>query len=246
MLPLDDLLVFDLSRVLSGPFCSMQLADFLKRLNTVFVPATVLMQIDVGLDGYVPTVPAGLPNKPATVPDETAILFWDSQQTYTDGFETLAVRTYTLTHAAVYAPGSRADFPNSFAGRLDQDQPYYLLDQPADWMHGHVSHFLGGRPTTTSPDAFRAGAASAVADLAKAGGLMGAIVCAGADYLAAWTLTPDAPAGQLDGLAKVTDWSQVFAAEPTHIPAGLWQQWAGLSIQSGDCLNMQFTRRWEN
>ena len=28
MLPLDDLLVFDLSRVLSGPYCSMQLADF--------------------------------------------------------------------------------------------------------------------------------------------------------------------------------------------------------------------------
>src|SRR5689334_11982005 len=28
MLPLDDLLVFDLSRVLSGPYCSMYLADF--------------------------------------------------------------------------------------------------------------------------------------------------------------------------------------------------------------------------
>src|SRR5881628_1797216 len=28
MLPLDDLVVFDLSRVLSGPFCSMYLADF--------------------------------------------------------------------------------------------------------------------------------------------------------------------------------------------------------------------------
>src|SRR5262245_20235747 len=28
MLPLDDLLVFDLSRILSGPYCSMYLADF--------------------------------------------------------------------------------------------------------------------------------------------------------------------------------------------------------------------------
>src|SRR3954447_23950164 len=28
MLPLDDIVVFDLSRVLSGPFCSMYLADF--------------------------------------------------------------------------------------------------------------------------------------------------------------------------------------------------------------------------
>ncbi len=28
MLPLDDLLVLDLSRVLSGPYCSMYLGDF--------------------------------------------------------------------------------------------------------------------------------------------------------------------------------------------------------------------------
>src|SRR5947207_6891121 len=28
MLPLDDLVVFDLSRVLSGPYCSMYLGDF--------------------------------------------------------------------------------------------------------------------------------------------------------------------------------------------------------------------------
>src|SRR5258706_13383461 len=28
MLPLDDILVFDLSRVLSGPYCSMYLGDF--------------------------------------------------------------------------------------------------------------------------------------------------------------------------------------------------------------------------
>ena len=38
MLPLDDLLVFDLSRVLSGPFCSMYLADFGARVIKVERP----------------------------------------------------------------------------------------------------------------------------------------------------------------------------------------------------------------
>jgi hypothetical protein len=226
---------------------AMQLADFLNRLNTVFVPATVLMQIQAGLDGYIPTVPAGLPNKPASTPDETAILFWDSAQTYRDGFGTLAVRTYTLTHAAVYAPGSRADFPLPFAGTLTQDQPFYLVDQPADWMHGHVTQLLGGRPDAQAADAFAAAAATAVGGLTKAAPLDGAIVCAGSDYLVAWVLSAAAPApdGVFDALATVCGWSHTFSATPTHIRAGMWDQWAGLTIQTGDSVNMQFKRRWE-
>jgi hypothetical protein len=225
---------------------TMQLADFLQRLNTVFVPATVAMQIDVGLDAYIPSVPAGLPDKPPGTPDETAILFWDSQQTYRDGFGTLAVRTYTLTHAAVYAPGSRADFPLKFAGALAADQPYYLIDAPADWMHGHVRHLLGSRPDASTPDAFRAAVATALPALEGASGLQGAIACAGDDYLAVWTLSADvAPSPQLDSLSALCGWHQLLDAAATHIPAGLWDQWAGLTIQSGDSLNMQFTRRWE-
>ena len=77
--------------------------------QTVFVPSTVLMQIDIGLEGYIPSVLGGLEGKPDTVPDETAILFWESQQTYRDGFKTLAVRTYTLTHGAVYTAASGAE-----------------------------------------------------------------------------------------------------------------------------------------
>jgi hypothetical protein len=150
----------DAVRVWRG-FChpTVEHADFLKRLGTVFVPAGVQMQISCGLDGYIPSVPAGLPGKPASVPDETAILFWDSQQTYHRAFGTLAARTYSLTHAAVYAPRSRADFPTAFAGEIITGQPYYLIDSPADWMHGQVQHFLGSRPDVTTPDAFRAAAA---------------------------------------------------------------------------------------
>ena len=125
---------------------TLALPDFFQKLGTVFVPATVKMQIAAGLDGYIPSVPAGLPNKPDSVPDETAILFWDSQQTYTDGFNVLAVRTYTLTHGAVYRPPSGAEFPVVYAGALVSEQPYYLIDKPADWMHGQVSHLIGGRP----------------------------------------------------------------------------------------------------
>jgi hypothetical protein len=68
----------------------LTLDQFYDKLGSVFVPATVKLQVQAGLQTYVPTVLAGLPGKPDSVPDETAILFWESQQTYWDGFTTLA------------------------------------------------------------------------------------------------------------------------------------------------------------
>ncbi|HEU5108851.1 MAG TPA: hypothetical protein VFT95_09870, partial [Micromonosporaceae bacterium] len=233
---------------------AMALPDFLDRLNTVFIPATVRMQVDAGLDGYLPAVPAGLPGKPDTVPDETAILFWDSPQTYTDGFKTLAVRTYTLTHAAVYAPGSRADFPIPYAGEVVADQPYHLADQPADWMHGAVWHLLGGRPAGTAPADFLGAVAGALTARQRAGGFAGAIACAGADYLAYWEMRTDVPPGTppdaafqaaFQTVGAVLDWRHAAPAAPTPVERGLWEQWPGLSVGSGSVLNTRFLRRWE-
>ena len=133
----------------------MDLPDFFARLGTVFIPATVLMQIDAGLSAYVPSVFAGLDGKPDTVPDETAILYWESQDTYTRGFDTLAVRTYTLTHGAVYTATSGAAFPVHFTGQLAANQPYHLTTGPNDWMHGQVHHLVGSRPDPQRPADFR-------------------------------------------------------------------------------------------
>jgi hypothetical protein len=221
---------------------SMNLDDFFQRLGTVFVPATVEMQIQIGLDAYIPTVPAALPGKPDTVPDETAILFWDSQQTYTDGFKTLAVRTYTLTHAAVYTPQSGANFPNEWSGELASGQPYHLSNEPADWMPGPVTHVIGSRPQAQSPEDFRAALAEVSAGIASAG-VQGAIVCAADDYVVYWVLGDDH--GGAARIAGCCDWSHVAEPEPTSLPAGLWDDWPGLTIGSGASLNMQFERRWQ-
>lgn len=217
-------------------------ADFFSRLGTVFVPATVKMQVAIGLEGYLPTVPCGLPDKPDTVPDETAILFWGDQQTYTDGFKTLAVRTYTLTHGAVYRPPSGADFPTLFAGSLAAEKPVYLIDKPADWMQGPVRHLFGARPQAKSPADFRAGIAKSLGAIQDSG-LEGAIACAGDDYLVYWELGP--VLGGIDALARQLDWSKAADMVPTGIDAGLWNVWPGMTINPGDSFNMQFRRRWE-
>jgi hypothetical protein len=225
----------------------IDLAAFYERLSTVFVPATVLMQIDAGLDGYIPTVLGGLPDKPDEIPDETAILFWDSQQTHADAFKKLAVRTYTLTHSAVYTASSGAGFPLLFSGELKADQPYHLVEREADWMHGSVRHLVGGRPADVEPDSFRAQLAEVLSDT-PSNAPRGAIACAGEDYVVYWELESDPPDGSAErfaALAACTAWNHTVASQPTSLDSGLWDDWAGMDIEPGDSLNLQFQRRWE-
>ncbi|MFZ1153548.1 MAG: hypothetical protein WAN93_01445 [Solirubrobacteraceae bacterium] len=226
---------------------AIDIPAFYERLSTVFVPATVLMQIDAGLDGYIPTVIAGLPGKPEEVPDETAILFWDSQQTYGDGFKKLAVRTYTLTHGAVYTQSSGAGFPLPFAGELQADQPYHLAARQEDWMHGSVRHLIGARPVDVDPGRFRAQIGE-VFVAAQASELCGAIACAGNNYVVYWELQsnqPDGSAERFAALAERTAWSHTVASRPVTLDSGLWDDWSGMNIAPGDSLNLQFQRRWE-
>jgi hypothetical protein len=234
---------------------SLELAQFYGKLGTVFVPATVLMQVDAGLRSYAPTVPAGLPGKPDSVPDETAILFWGSQATYWNGFTRLAVRTYTLTHNGVYLTQnnqSRADFPIAFVGTLAADQPVYLFDRAADWMHGAVTHLVAARPGKLSPAAFFAIAGGVLARIKETLALDGAIACVGNDYLVYWELAPVAPGARQgpSGVpllqAALTDWSQSFVAAPTFLPVGLWDEWSGMDVRAGSSFNLQFKRRGES
>ncbi len=230
---------------------AMTPALFMERLNTTFIPATVLMQIQAGLDAYIPTVLAGLPGKPPAAPDETAILFWDSQQTYRDAFELLAVRTYTLIHDSVYTPHpqSGAEFPRLFAGELEANQPYCLFEAPADWMHGSVSHLAGARPQDVTPGDFHAQAAAVLAAVRSEGGPAGAIFCTGDDYFVYWELherhASEGSSVGVERLGQLCDWKYLAEAQPLGVEKGLWDRWAGLAVVAGDSLNMQFKRRWE-
>ena len=221
---------------------AMALTDFFTRLGTVFIPSTVEMQITVGLDTYIPSVPGGMANKPDVVPDETAILFWDSQQTYTDGFKTLAVRTYTLTHGAVYQPPSGAAFPVLFKGTLTAEQPVYLIDESADWMHGRVTHVIGGRPATVPAPDFIKSIAGALTTI-QSSGIGGAIACAGNDYVVYWVLVDKKNSAA--AIAALCDWNTVVKPKNTTLKKGLWDVWPGMNVKPGDSFNMQFKRRWE-
>lgn len=233
----------------------LTLADFYDKLGSVFVPATVKLQIDAGLHTYTPTVPAGLPDKPDHVPDETAILFWKSQATYWNGFTRLAVRTYTLTHNGVYVtsgtPLSRADFPMLYSGAasLQVDTPVFLINQEADWMRGAIRHLVAERPRAQDPNSFKESVASILNKIQEMSpGLEGALACIGDEYLVYWELGSISPGTKtpvsgLPLLQKIlTGWSQVFNPAPTFLPVGIYDSWPGMNVTAGSSFNMQFDR----
>lgn len=227
-------------------FRSSQLSqtDFFNKLSTVFVPATVEMQQNVGLDLYVPTIPAGMQDKPKTVPDETAILFWNSQQTYHDGFKTLAVRTYTLTHAAVYTAESRADFPLLFDGELLANQPYFLFNQPVDWMYGNIQHLIGALPSNLSFSEIENSISEVLRGIQSRAEVDAAIICLSNDFVVYWQLGGEKDPG-LNEMKDMCAWQTLIQPTNYKLPAGLWDTWPGMDIQPGNSFNMQFKRSWE-
>lgn len=234
---------------------AMTIDQFYNKLGTVFVPATVKFQIDAGLHSYTPAVLAGLNGKPDYVPDETAVLFWKSQQTYWNGFTRLSVRTYTLTHGGVYitsgTPLSRADFPILFSGidSLSVDAPVFLFDQQADWMNGNIRHLIAERPRDIAIATFKEQVADALAKIQRLNpALTAAIACLGDEYLVYWELGALAPGTgtPVSGIPLLqplmTGWNQVLAPAPTYLPIGIYDEWAGMDVRAGSSFNMQFTR----
>ncbi|MDI9309298.1 MAG: hypothetical protein QM535_03690 [Limnohabitans sp.] len=237
---------------------SLPLDQFFSKLGTVFVPATVKFQIDAGLHSYTPSVPAGLEGKPDYVPDETAVLFWQSVETYWNGFSRLSVRTYTLTHNGCYVtsgqPLSRADFPVEFDKNttLQVDQPVFLFDKPADWMTGNIKHLVAERPRNIEIEDFKKGIANILIQIqALTPQLDAAIACIGDEYIVYWELSPAAPGTQnpTSGIKLLTDyltgWKAVFAPAPTFLPIDIYDIWSGMDVQAGSSFNMQFERNEE-
>lgn len=219
-------------------------ADFAKFLGNVFVPACALLQPDAGLCAYLPSMPAQ-DGKPASVPDQTALMFWATQQAYTDAFNTVAVRAYTNLHGDVYdTTRSSAQFPVPFAGQVVAEQPYHLFDAPADWMLGTVRHLVGARPAAQPAADFLAAVQAWAAGYqsARPQGVDAALLCAGDDYVVFWEHRPgDGDGSSLAGLAALVTPYLDKVAEPLA-PEGLWDDWAGFDLVTHDCANVQLRR----
>jgi len=219
---------------------------FVDFLGTVFVPACALLQPKAGLSAYLPALPMAPDAATAQgprVPDQTALMFWTTQQTYSDAFSTPAVRAYTHLHGDAYGPPSSAQFPTAYTGQVLAEQPYHLMNNPADWMIGSVWHTVGARPARVNASDFlgQIGAWASAYQLAPPAGVDAALLCAGNDYVAFWQHSA-AEVGAPAGLAALTVPYLDTAATTTQLPGGLWDKWPGLDLEAAPVLNIQLDR----
>jgi hypothetical protein len=154
-------------------------AGFRRTLGTLFIPSWTQLTAPLGLTAYVPSVPPQTDASPQ-IPDEIAIVFFESKKVYNAIKRTTAGRLCGKTlHGSVFAwqedPSPLRKSSSGFPSRMpDPDegtlefQParnqkarennkagntgYYLFDNEADWHYGATRVFVGARPKTIGTD----------------------------------------------------------------------------------------------
>ena len=220
--------------------------DFLSALGSIFIPASAQLQRLYGLTAYLPTVmPLG---KPDSVPDEIALVFYESQQAYNNTKLTVGGRAYSSLHSTVFAlPRSESGFPSLLGRTLQFDTPYHVFKKAVDWQLGFTQVFVGTRPDAITPQQFAAGLLRYLNALREhcPSGLDGAVICATAACVLYWEHWTDENAslrGRIADLPKLADRILLQAYTPTPIVIDLTAHYRGLTVTGGESFNIQFAR----
>lgn len=228
--------------------------DFAGFLGNVFVPACMLLQPPVGLRAYYPTL-VPQENKNNVLPDQTALMFWDTPASHNMANETVAVRVYQNLHGTLYdmKRSKTREVPVMLPASVSEfelDQPYYLFEQPADWMMGVTLHVVGSRPDSVLSADFRKSIFNWAHNFStQSGGRIDAsLVCCNADYAVAWVHSADESADistVLDQFKSLIDVHLDIVPREMKLDKSLWSNWAGIdySDKSNTSLNVQFERK---
>lgn len=226
---------------------------FKEKLRTTFIPGTPQFQAPLGLTAYLPAVlPTDVPNG---VPDEIALVFYESQQDYNAAKETIAGRAYADLHGTVFSftspRRSTSDWPVIFSGALEREKPYFLFDKNVDWQMGHVNVLVASRGESSSEEEFLNNVTTTITKIQATTlpGLDGAIVVVASDYFVYWEHWTDlgsAKTSLIQDLAKDNVVNMTSSFESIPVPASLHQVYPGLKeIVGGEAFNVQFLRRLE-
>jgi hypothetical protein len=218
-------------------------SEFIEKLGTVFMPMTVQMQRLFGLTAYLPAI---LPEtKSEEMPDEIALVFYQTQGAYHEAKRCIGGRSYSELHQLLFdMKASKSSFPEMFAGEVQPDKPYHLFPKSVDWQIGSARLYAGTRRSKLKETGFLKRLAQVATDLQKApGSLDGVIFCATKEWLIWWEhsseSTPE-PNTRFNEIAV-----EVFSpvARRVQVPSNLLRPYSGLTLNAqGDFLNTQFQR----
>jgi hypothetical protein len=117
------------------------LSNFLKWLSTDFMPSTVyFMSYELlALIAYLPAVLLNISRKIAGVPDEVAIVVYESVEEYHRAEKNWFGMHYQNIHNWIFEipPSSSRGFPKLFKGQLQFNQPYFMYTRKnVNWQGG--------------------------------------------------------------------------------------------------------------
>ena len=234
--------------------------DFHQALVTDFMPATVKTHGHEGLVSYLVVLPSATDS--VVVPDEAALVAYQSEETYKTVSSTPHGQAYQKKHGDIFTSkvspsadllakqrASRSLVPVAFSTILADDfrreGAYDVLGQPIDWQTGHSVFFLGLRKPSLRPDFFWDALHKHISYVKTAFppfGLRGYVVLVDRDYEMAFM-----------------NWNTKEAMEKTfQSPQGkalmkdaqgllntlMWQDFRDFDglVQPGECVNVKFPR----
>jgi hypothetical protein len=218
-------------------------SKFIEKLGTVFMPMTVQMQRLFGLTAYLPAI---LPEtKSEGMPDEIALVFYQTQGAYHEAKRCVGGRSYSELHQLLFdMPASVSSFPEMFTGEVQPDKAYHLFSKSVDWQIGSARLYAGTRRSKVREAGFLKRLGQVAAELQKAPGNLDAVIfCATKEWLIWWEhsseSTPE-PNTRFNEIAV-----EVFSpvARRVLVPGNLLRPYSGLTLNArGDFLNTQFQR----
>jgi 5-methylthioadenosine/S-adenosylhomocysteine deaminase len=218
--------------------------EFRDKIGSIFIPAAVQTQAPLGMTAYLPAV---LPEaRPPAIPDEVALVFYESQAAYGRTSETTTGRVYTLLHRSMFSPASKSGFPVALDGELAADKAYHLFADEADWYGGECRLLVGTPKGGQNGDAFRGSVRAILETLqqTRPSGLDGAIVLAADSYLLYWEhWTEKSGQGATDALAGMVDVVLDTTARPQKVARNGFDIYPGIEVAAGAALNLKFIRR---
>jgi hypothetical protein len=233
----------DAVRVFRGKKSRLKRSEFVEKLGSVFMPLTVQMQRLFGLTAYLPAV---LPEtKSEEMPDEIALVFYQTQGAYHEAKRCVGGRSYNELHKLVFnMEASLSSFPEMFTGEIQSDKAYHLFPKSIDWQVGSARLYAGTRRSKLNAAGFLRRLGEVAADLQKVPGKLDAVIfCATNDWLIWWEhsseSTPE-PNTRFNEIAV-----EVFSpvARQVQVPGNLLRPYSGLTLNArGDFLNTQFQR----
>ncbi|WP_448548886.1 hypothetical protein [Thalassotalea fusca] len=220
--------------------------DFVEKLGTLFIPATVQMMEPLGLIGYFPAI---LPDTGFKLPDEIALVLYGSQEDYkTASRESTSGRAYGALHGAVFnfsrggeIPKSKSAFPQKYEGELELGTPYYLRDDEIDWRDGKTKVYCARRHPDISLAEFTKHIKSVIDAWSKQNALDidGSILVCEADYILYWEHSKSSKS-LFPYFAPVLNYP-MLADKPLlrSVPELNTVPYEGIDVQAGDNLDVR-------